>query len=155
MKTKLPKVELYSDGWARPNPWPWAYWVILRYNWVEKELSWFEKNTTNNRMELSWVIAWLKKLKYQCEVEVFTDSSYVVNGIEKWWAKSWQEKSWMKTKNKKAINYDLWEELLNLTKKHEVKFIWLKWHNWHKENEKCDEIVTKLILKKKKSLFLE
>lgn len=150
----LPKVELYSDGWARPNPWPWAYWVILKLlkkntnsSWLLKEFSGFEKNTTNNRMELTWVIIWLSKLKEKCDVQVFTDSSYVVNGIEKGWVKKWKENNWMRTKSEKATNYDLWEKLLNLLEKHDVKFNWIKGHNWHKENERCDEIATNQILK--------
>lgn len=143
----LPKVELYSDGWARPNPWPWGYGVILRFWKTNKEFSGFEDYTTNNRMELTWVIVWLSKLKEKCEVEVFTDSSYVVNWIEKGWAEKWKANNWMRTKSEKAINYDLWEKLLNLTKKHKVKFNWVRWHNWHKENERCDDLATEEILK--------
>ncbi len=143
----MKKVEIYSDWWARPNPGSWAYGVILRFWKIEKELSGFEEHTTNNRMELTWVIKGLEELKEPCEVEIFTDSSYVVNGIEKGWAKKWKENNWMRTKSEKAVNYDLWEKLLALLKKHKVKFHWVKGHAWHEENERCDELATKEILR--------
>jgi ribonuclease HI len=148
MNIKLPKVELYSDGWARPNPGPWGYGVILRLWKKEKEFSGFEEHTTNNRMELTWVIVWLSKLKEKCHVEVFTDSSYVVNSVEKGWALKWQKNNWMRTKTEKAVNYDLWEKLLNIVEKHEVKFNWVRGHNGHEENERCDTLATNEILKK-------
>ena len=146
MDNNLKKVELYSDGWARPNPWPWGYWVILRFWDKQKELSWFEEYTTNNRMELTWAIIWLSNLKNRCHVEVFTDSSYLVNWIEKWWAEKWKKNNWLRTKTEKATNHDLWEKLLNLLEKHEVKFNWVRGHNWHEENERCDELATNQIL---------
>lgn len=143
----MKKIEIYSDGWARPNPGPWGYGVILRFNWTEKEFSWFDKHTTNNRMELTWVIVWLSKLKEKCKVKVFTDSSYVVNGIEKWWAEKWKSNNWMRTKSEKAINFDLWEKLLNEVSKHDVQMNWVKWHAWHIENERVDVLATNQILK--------
>lgn len=142
----MKKIEIYSDGWARPNPGPWGYGVILRFGKKEKEFSGFEEYTTNNRMELTWVIVGLSKLKEKCDVQVFTDSSYVVNWIEKWWAEKWKANNWMRTKSEKAINYDLWEKLLKQVEKHNVKFNWVRWHNWHKENERCDELATNKIL---------
>jgi len=145
----MKKVEIYSDWWARPNPGPWGYGVILKFWNKQKELSWFEKYTTNNRMELTWAIKWLEELKEPCEVELYTDSSYVVNWIEKWWAKKWKANNWMRTKSEKAVNYDLWEKLLVQVEKHKIKFHWVKWHNWHEENERCDELATKEILKNK------
>lgn len=145
----MKKVEIYSDWWARPNPGPWWYWVVLKFADKEKQLSWFEEHTTNNRMELTWAIKGLEALKEFCEVDLYTDSSYVVNGIEKWWAKKWKENNWMRTKSEKAINYDLWEKLLNQVEKHKVKFHWVKGHNWHKENEICDDLATQEILKNK------
>ena len=150
----MKKVELYSDGWARPNPGPGWYWIILRYNWSEKEFSWFEENTTNNKMELTWVIVWLSKLKQACSVEVFTDSSYVVNGIEKWWAEKWKANNWKKADKKKAENHELWDELLSLTEKHKVKFNWVRGHNGHEENERCDELATNEILKNTWELYI-
>ncbi len=143
----MKKIEIYSDGGARPNPGPWGYGVILRFWKIDKEFSGFESHTTNNRMELTWVIVWLSKLKEKCDVQIFTDSSYVVNWIEKWWAEKWKANNWMRTKSEKAINYDLWEKLLKEVKKHKVKFNWVRGHNWHEENERCDELATQEILK--------
>ena len=143
----MKKIQIYSDWGARPNPGPWGYWVILKFWEKQKELSWFDQNTTNNRMELTWAIKGLEQLKEACEVELYTDSSYVVNWIEKGWAEKWKANNWMRTKSEKALNYDLWEKLLNLLKNHKVKFFWVKGHAWHKENERCDELATQEILK--------
>lgn len=138
----LPEVELYSDGWANPNPWPGGYWIILSCKWTRKEFFQGFTCTTNNRMELLWVITWLSKLTKKSNVHVYTDSQYTINGIQKWWAQKWKQNNWMRTKSQKAINYDLWEQLLILVDKHNVQFTWVKWHNWHIENERCDELAT-------------
>lgn len=143
---ELPIVDIYSDGWARPNPWPWGYWVVMKYKWITKEFSWFDKHTTNNRMELTWAIIGLEKLNKKSKVNLYTDSSYVVNWIEKWRAKKWKENNWLRTKSEKAVNHDLWERLLIISEKHDVKFNWVKWHNGHEENERCDELATEQIL---------
>lgn len=149
----LPKVDIYSDWWARPNPGAGGYWVVMKYKWIIKEFSWFEEYTTNNRMELTGAITGLEKLKTKSKVNLYTDSQYTINGIEKWWAKKWKENNWMRTKSEKVINADLWEKLLNITKQHEVKFNWVKGHNWHEENERCDELATEQILKHSPSLI--
>ena len=138
----LPEVDIFSDGWANPNPWRGWYWVILSYKWIKKEFYAGYKLTTNNRMELTRAITWLEKLTKKSKVNLYTDSQYTINGIEKWWAKKWRENNWYRTKTEKAVNYDLWEKLLNLVDKHEVKFHWVKWHNGHIENERCDELAT-------------
>lgn len=143
----LPEVDIYSDWWARPNPGPWWYWIVMKYMWIVKEFSWSSEHTTNNRMELTWAIVWLEKLTKKSKVNLYTDSQYTINWIEKWWAKKWRKNNWMRTKSEKATNYDLWERLLNIVEKHEVKFHWVKWHNWHIENERCDELATEQILK--------
>jgi len=150
----MKKVQIYSDWWARPNPGPGAYGVILKFWDIQKELSWFEEHTTNNRMELTWAIKWLEELKESCKVDLYTDSSYVVNGIEKWWAKKWKENNWLKSDKKKAENSDLWEKLLNQIQKHKVNFHWVKGHNWHKENERCDELATNEILENTQKISL-
>ena len=142
MKKTLPKVELYSDWWAAPNPWKAGYGIILCYKDIKKEFNQGYTLSTNNRMEMTGVITGLSKLKTKSQVEVYTDSQYTINGIEKWWALKWRENNWMRTKSEKATNYDLWKILLELTEKHEVKFHWVKWHNWHIENERCDELAT-------------
>jgi len=138
----IPEVELFSDGWANPNPGKWWYWIILSCRWVKKEFSQWYTLTTNNRMELTWVITWLSKLKTRSKVQVYTDSQYTINWIEKWWAEKWKANNWYRTKVEKATNFDLWEILIDLIPKHEVKFTWVKWHNWHIENERCDELAT-------------
>jgi ribonuclease HI len=106
----------------------------------EKEISGGEVLTTNNRMELRAVIEGLKALKYPCEVTVTTDSKYVCDGFAKNWAKGWKARGWKKADGKPALNSDLWEELLTLTETHKVKFVWVKGHNNHPENERCDKL---------------
>ena len=138
----LPNVQLYSDWWANPNPGPWGYGVILSCWNITKEFSQWFIETTNNRMELLWAITGLKKLTKRSKVEVYTDSQYTINGIEKWWAQKWKENNWYRTKSQKAVNHDLWAELLDLVEKHEVSFHWVKWHSGHEQNERCDELAT-------------
>ncbi len=138
----LPKVQLYSDWWSVPNPWKAGYGIILCYKEIKKEFNQGYILSTNNRMEMMWVITGLSKLKTISQVEVYTDSQYTINGIEKWWAKKWKKNNWMRTKSQKATNYDLWEKLLSLVEKHQVTFHWVKWHNGHIENERCDELAT-------------
>lgn len=138
----LPEVDIFSDWGSNPNPWKWAYWVILCYKWIKKEFSAGYKLTTNNRMELTWAITGLEKLTKKSKVNLYTDSQYTINWIEKGWALKWKQNDWFRTKTEKAVNYDLWEKLLDLVDKHEVKFHWVKWHNWHLENERCDELAT-------------
>ena len=142
MQKSLPHVQLYSDWWAAPNPWKAGCWIILCYKDIKKEFSQWYTISTNNRMEMTWVITGLSKLKTHSYVDVYTDSQYTINGIEKWWAKKWKANNWMRTSSQKATNYDLWEILLTLVEKHTVKFHWVKWHNWHIENERCDELAT-------------
>ncbi len=144
---KLPKVDIYSDWWARPNPWVGWYGVVMKYKWNIKEFSWFEEYSTNNRMELTGAIIGLEKLKTKSKVNLYTDSSYVVNWIDKWWAINWKENNWMRNSSDKVLNADLWERLLNIVEQHEVKFNWVRWHNGHEENERCDELATEQILK--------
>lgn len=136
----MKKVMIYTDGACSGNPGPGGWGTILRFGEHEKELSGGEANTTNNRMELMAVIEGLKALKEPCEVELTSDSQYVCNGINKGWAKSWQKNNWIKSDKTKAKNPDLWEELLSLLDKHRVKIIWVRGHNGHPENERCDRL---------------
>lgn len=136
----MKQVEIFTDGACSGNPGPGGWGAILRYNGVEKELSGGEKNTTNNRMELSAVIFALKALKMPCEVTVTTDSKYVYESITKGWVYSWQKNGWRKADKKPALNVDLWTELLELLSKHQVTFNWVKGHNEHPENERCDRL---------------
>ncbi len=136
----MKKVEIFTDGACSGNPGPGGWGAILRYNGVEKELSGGEKDTTNNRMELTAVISALKALKMPCEAVVTTDSKYVYESITKGWVYSWQKNNWRKADKKPALNVDLWTELLELLGKHQVTFNWVKGHNEHPENERCDRL---------------
>ena len=136
----LTKVEMFTDGACSGNPGPGGWGTILRSNGIEKEMSGGEANTTNNRMELLAVINGLSALKRKCDVTIYTDSQYVVNGITKGWAQSWKENGWRKKDKKPALNADLWDMLLNLLSEHEYSFVWLKGHDGHPENERCDKM---------------
>ncbi len=133
-------VEIFTDGACSGNPGPGGWGAVLRYNGRTKELSGGERNTTNNRMELTAVIKSLESLKEPCRVTLTTDSKYVCDGINKGWAMSWQKNGWRKADKKPALNPDLWEQLLNLLKIHTVEFTWVKGHAGHPENERCDRL---------------
>ena len=133
-------VDLFTDGACSGNPGPGGYGTILRYNGAEKEMSDGEASTTNNRMELTAVIVGLAALKETCDVTVYSDSKYVVDGIQKGWAQSWKRNGWRKADKKPALNADLWDKLLSLLALHEVRFVWLKGHDGHPENERCDRL---------------
>ncbi len=133
-------VELFTDGACSGNPGPGGWGAILRYESREKELCGGEKETTNNRMELTAVIMGLSALKEPCSVRLVTDSKYVADGITKGWAKSWQANNWRKADKKPALNPDLWEKLLELIDTHNVKIEWVKGHAGHPENERCDRL---------------
>ena len=125
-------ITLFSDGSALGNPGPGGYGTILRYNDKERIISGGEMHTTNNRMELKGVIEGLKALKESCVVEVISDSSYVVKGINEWLG------GWIARDFKKVKNPDLWSEYIEVSKLHKVKATWVRGHNGHDENEKCD-----------------
>lgn len=136
----MKKVEIFTDGACSGNPGPGGWGVILRYEGREKELSGGEKETTNNRMELTAAIMGLKALKEPCCVRLVTDSKYVADGITKGWAASWKANNWRKADKKPALNPDLWEELLKLIETHDVTIDWVKGHAGHTENERCDKL---------------
>ena len=133
-------VEIFTDGACSGNPGPGGYGVILRYNGHIKELSGGDSATTNNRMELTAVIRALDALKEPCKVTLTTDSQYVVNSVEKKWLYNWEKKNWIRSKNDPVPNTDLWKQLIPLLEKHEVKFVWVRGHNGHPENERCDAL---------------
>ena len=128
----MKKITLFSDGSALGNPGPGGYGTILRYGDNEKELSGNESHTTNNRMELKGVIEGLKALKEPCEVDIVSDSSYVVKGINEWLG------NWIKRDFKKVKNPDLWREYIEVAKPHKIHAIWVRGHDGHVENERCD-----------------
>ena len=133
-------VDIFTDGACSGNPGPGGYGVILRYKGVNKELSGGEPNTTNNRMELTAVITGLAALKEPCEVTLYSDSRYIIDAIQKGWAKKWQANHWMRNAKEPALNADLWEQLLGLLERHPVTFVWVKGHAGHPENERCDPL---------------
>jgi len=139
------KVIIYTDGGCSYNPGPGGYGVILCYRKHRKEVSGGFRLTTNNRMELMACIVGLKSLKKSSSVILFSDSKYVVDGITKGWAKRWQANGWMRNRDEKAVNADLWEKLLDLCAGHEVEFKWVKGHAGHAENEQCDHLAGKIL----------
>ena len=138
--TEIPNIELYSDGGAEPNPGKSGFGVILCYKGKQKEFHKGYQLSTNNRMELMGVIFGLEQLKTKSNVQVFTDSKYVIDGITKGWAAKWKSNGWQRTKNQKAVNSDLWNRLLNAISEHNVEFNWVKGHAGHTENERCDTL---------------
>ena len=139
------KVIIYTDGACSGNPGPGGWGAILMYKDNKKEISGGKKNTTNNEMELTAVIEGLKLLKYPCEVEVYSDSAYVVNAFLQKWIDNWIKNNW-KTSNKEPVkNQELWKELYELTKTHKVKFIKVKGHSDNEFNNRCDELARNAI----------
>lgn len=139
----MKKIEIFTDGACSGNPGPGGYGVILKYKDNVKELWGGEPDTTNNRMELTAVITGLKALKEPCEVNLYSDSKYIIDAVTKGWAVKWKENNWIKSDKKKALNSDLWEQLLELLKIHKVNFFWVKGHAGHAENERCDQLAVK------------
>ena len=133
-------VEIYTDGACSGNPGPGGWGAILRWNGHEKELSGGEAMTTNNRMELSGVIAALEALKESCIVELWSDSKYVIDALDKGWAEKWRKNGWKKPDKKNALNPDLWERLLELTARHEMRYHWVKGHAENEYNNRCDAL---------------
>lgn len=136
----LRKVRLYTDGACSGNPGPGGWGAILECEGHEKELSGGEANTTNNRMELLGVINGLTALKYRCDVTLISDSKYVIDAITKGWARKWRANGWMRNNKDKALNPDLWEQLLNQIDRHEMHYQWVKGHAGHPQNERCDQM---------------
>ncbi|MDX1764072.1 MAG: ribonuclease HI [bacterium] len=138
---KTGEVAIYTDGGAQTNPGPGGYGIVQIYNGQRKELSGGFQLTTNNRMELMGCIVALRTLEYRDKpVTLYTDSSYVVNGIVKGWAKNWRNKGWIKSDKKPALNADLWAELLDLVADFNITFKWVKCHAGNPLNERCDEL---------------
>jgi ribonuclease HI len=136
----MKKVEIFTDGACSGNPGPGGYGVILKSSKGMKELSAGFKSTTNNRMELRAVISGLAALKEKCHVKIYSDSKYIVDAIQLGWARRWQKNNWYRNKNEKAMNPDLWQQLLDLIAGHQVEIFWVKGHAGHPENERCDQL---------------
>lgn len=134
------RIEIFTDGACSGNPGIGGWGALLRYKDIEKELSGGEKNTTNNRMELTAVIEALKALKTTCNITLYTDSKYVMCGITEW-MENWKRNGWRTTNKKSDVkNIDLWQQLDELIKKHEIRWVWVKGHNGHPENERVDTL---------------
>jgi ribonuclease HI len=137
---ELKKVSIYTDGACFKNPGPGGYGVLLLYGRHRKELSGGFRRTTNNRMEIMAAIVGLEALKYACRVTIYTDSQYLAKSMTKRWVHRWREHGWMRNREEKACNHDLWQRLLCACSPHKVKFKWLRGHAGHRENERCDEL---------------
>ena len=143
----MKEVTIYTDGACSGNPGAGGYGVVLMYGAAKKELAEGYEKTTNNRMELLAVIRGLEALKEPCRVNLYSDSKYVVDAIEKGWVVKWKQNGWMRNKKERASNVDLWEQLLVMLAKHQVKFIWVKGHADNPWNERCDELARMAIQK--------
>jgi ribonuclease HI len=140
------KITLFSDGSALGNPGPGGYGVVLRYANKERELLGGEPHTTNNRMELLGAIEGLRALKEPCDVEIISDSSYVVKAINEWLD------GWIKRDFKKVKNIDLWKEYIEVSRPHKIKATWVRGHNGHDENERCDKLARDEAIRQKELL---
>ncbi|MBR5144271.1 MAG: ribonuclease HI [Clostridia bacterium] len=137
----MKQVQIYTDGACRGNPGRGGWGTILVYGAYEKEMSGGEPLTTNNRMELSAAIAGLEALKEPCEVTLYSDSKYLVDAFLQGWVHSWHKAGWRRGREE-LKNPDLWERLYSLTEIHKVSFVWVKGHNGHDYNERCDRLAT-------------
>jgi ribonuclease HI len=136
----LKHVNVYTDGACIGNPGPGGYGVILEYEGAEKELSAGFRLTTNNRMELLATIIGLQALKEPCDVDLYSDSQYVVHGIEKGWTRRWQANGWRTRERTPVLNVDLWQRLLDQLDRHKVRLHWVRGHAGHPENERVDRL---------------
>ena len=133
-------VTIYTDGACSGNPGPGGWGAILEWQGHEKELSGGEAQTTNNRMELTAVLTALRLLKEPCIVELYSDSKYVVDAIDKGWLYGWQKKGWIKADKKPVLNVDLWQQLLPELARHDVHLHWVKGHAENEKNNRCDQL---------------
>ena len=136
----MKQVTLYTDGACSGNPGPGGWGAVLLYGDHRKELSGGERETTNNRMELTAVIEGLRALKVPCRVEIYSDSAYTVNAFTEGWVRGWVKSGWKKADKSPALNPDLWGALLEESAKHTIHYHWLKGHAGHPENERCDQM---------------
>ena len=141
----MEKVTIYTDGACSGNPGPGGWGAILMYKGNKKEISGGKKNTTNNEMELTAVIEALKMLKFPCQVDLYSDSAYVVNAFLQNWIGNWVKNNWKTSSKEPVKNQELWKELYELTKTHQVKFIKVKGHSDNEFNNRCDELARNAI----------
>ncbi len=141
----MKKVTIYTDGACSGNPGPGGWGAVLICDGVQKEISGAQKDTTNNIMEITAVLEALKLLKFECEVEVYSDSAYVVNAFQQKWLENWQKNHWKTSSKEPVKNRELWEELYDLTQKHNTTFIKVKGHSDNELNNRCDYLATSAI----------
>ena len=134
-------VQIYTDGACRGNPGNGGWGVVLVWGKYERELSGGERDTTNNRMELMAAISGLEALRERCHVTLYSDSKYLVDAFNKEWVTSWDKAGWRRGRDE-LKNPDLWKRLVELVNSHEVEFVWVKGHNGHDYNERCDTLAT-------------
>lgn len=136
----MKEINVYTDGACRGNPGPGGWGTILEYKGKVRELSGGENPTTNNRMELTAAISGLKALREPCKVKLWSDSQYLVKAINEGWLADWIKRGWKKSDKSPVLNDDLWRELVTLLEVHEVEFVWVRGHNGHPQNERCDAL---------------
>ena len=136
----MKEIEIFTDGACSGNPGPGGWGAVLRYKQHEKELSGGEAETTNHRMELTAFLRALEELKEPCRITLCSDSKYVIDGLQKGWAKGWRARGWKKADKSPALNPDLWARLLELAEPHTITYKWIKGHAGHPENERCDRL---------------
>ena len=141
----MEKVIIYTDGACAGNPGPGRWGTILMYNGNKKEISGAKNNTTNNVMELTAALEGLKMLKFPCEVELYSDSAYLVNSFSQGWIYNWKKNNWKTASKEPVKNKEIWEEIYNLTQIHKVKFIKVKGHADNEFNNRCDEMARNAI----------
>lgn len=141
----MEKVIIYTDGACSGNPGPGGWGTILMYNGNKKEISGAKNNTTNNVMELTAALEGLKMLKFPCEVELYSDSAYLVNSFSQGWIYNWKKSNWKTASKEPVKNKEIWEEIYNLTQIHKVKFIKVKGHADNEFNNRCDEMARNAI----------
>ena len=147
----MDEIIIYSDGACSGNPGLGGYGSILRFGEREVEFSGFQENTTNNRMELMAVIIPLESIKKPSKIKVISDSNYLIKGMNEW-IKNWINNHWKNSQGKPVLNQDLWQRLLRASKLHQIEWIWVKGHEGHPENERCDKLAVGEINKHKRRL---
>lgn len=139
-------MEIFTDGACSGNPGVGGYGAVLKYGREIKEISGYERETTNNRMEMTAVIKALELLKRPCIIKLYSDSNYVVKGMTEW-VTAWIEKNWLNSQKKPVANQDLWKKLLNVSRSHQIEWKWIRGHHGHPENERCDQLARNAIKK--------
>ena len=143
----MEKVIIYTDGACSGNPGPGGWGAVLMYKGTKKEISGAKNNTTNNVMELTAALEGLKMLKFPCEVELYSDSAYLVNGFSQGWIYNWQKNNWQTSNKEPVKNKEIWQEIYKMTQTHKVKFIKVKGHADNEFNNRCDELARNAIKK--------